>query len=257
LIKKVIREPLTLDFDLDDPRTTHLRSNILRHKKNLRQIYEEWYKRILGSLPPEAIYILEIGSGPGFLSEFIPNLISSDIFPIPKINVIIDGRYLPIQESTMDAVVMVNVLHHISEPRLLIHEVGRCVKAGGVMTMVEPWVTLWSKFVYRFLHHEQFEPQRLEWEFRQTGPLSDANGALPWIIFQRDRYVFDHEFPEWNLEKIAMERPFTYLLSGGFSIRNIVPVFLFQLCLKLEQLLSPLNKHLAMFAIITLRRTEN
>ena len=54
----------------------------------------------------------------------------------------------------------------------------RVVVPGGVIAMVEPWVTPWSKAIYHGFHYEPFETDRLEWEFPSKGPLSDANGAL-------------------------------------------------------------------------------
>jgi hypothetical protein len=61
--------------------------------------------------------------------------------------------------------------------------------------MIEPWVTPWSRLVYTRMHHEPFVPAAAQWEFLTTGPLSGANGALPYILFSRDRAQFELEFP--------------------------------------------------------------
>src|SRR5262244_3270831 len=61
----------------------------------------------------------------------------------------------------------------------------RCVRLGGVVAMIEPWVTPWSRFVYTRLHHEPFQPEAEQWEFPVRRPRSGANGALPYIIFVR------------------------------------------------------------------------
>src|SRR5262249_31802772 len=37
----------------------------------------------------------------------------------------------------------------------------RCVRSGGVVAMIEPWVTPWSRFVYTRLHHEPFQPETI------------------------------------------------------------------------------------------------
>jgi len=50
-LKRWLEHPLTRGLDLDDPRTTYLRRQILATKPFLRRIYEEWYAAIARSLP--------------------------------------------------------------------------------------------------------------------------------------------------------------------------------------------------------------
>ena len=149
------------------------------------------------------------------------------------------------------------VLHHLPEPRRFFAEAIRCVRPGGVVSMIEPWVSNWSHFIYTRLHHEAFNPDSHLWEFPSSGPLSGANGALPWILFVRDCAKFEKEFPEWQIELIQPMIPFRYLLSGGVSLRTLAPPWSFGLWTQIERALSPWNNHLAMFAQITLRRLEN
>ena len=91
---------------------------------------------------------------------------------------------------------MTNVLHHLPNPADFLAESLRCVRQGGVIAMIEPWVRSWSRLVYRLLHYESFQLDARDWGFPGSGPLSGANGALPWIILQRDRARFEREFPE-------------------------------------------------------------
>jgi len=48
--------------------------------------------------------------------------------------------------------------------------------------------------------------------------------------------------------------PFRYLLSGGVSGRSLMPGWSFTFWRKLENLLQPWMNHLAMFALIVLRK---
>ena len=88
--------------------------------------------------------------------------------------------------------------------------------------MVEPWVTPWSRFVFGKLHHEPFLPAA-SWRFAASGPLSGANGALPWIVLCRDRERFVSLCPDWEIEPPKLMLPLRYLLSGGVSLRSLVP----------------------------------
>jgi hypothetical protein len=111
--------------------------------------------------------------------------------------------------------------------------------------------------VYSRLHHEWFDPRADSWEFPEEGPLSSANSALPWILFQRDRNIFEKEFPEWHIERIEPIMPFRYVLSGGVSMRSFAPGWSFGMWRRLESILSPWMNSLAMFARIGLRRKES
>ena len=89
-----------------------------------------------------------------------------------------------------------------------------------------------------------------------SGPLSGANGALPWIIFARDRVKFNNEFPEWRIEVIKPIMPFRYLVSGGVSLRALAPVWSFEGWRQIERALDRWSNQLAMFALIVLRRLD-
>ena len=120
--------------------------------------------------------------------------------------------------------------------------------------MVEPWVSPWSKFVYRRLHHEQMAPQASTWEFHGNGPLSAANIALPWIVFSRDREEFEREFPELSVEQVRPFLPFRYLVSGGVSLRSLMPGFAHGAWAGFERALESQMPQLAMFAFLVVRR---
>jgi SAM-dependent methyltransferase len=249
-----LSHPLTRGLSIDDPRTTELRRRIIREKPFLRKIYIEWYKFIAAAIPPGADPALELGSGAGFLDQFVPNLITSEVFPCEGVKMVLDGHSLPFANASLRAIVMTDVLHHIPQPRLFLSEAARCIRPGGAVVAVEPWVTPWSRWIYTRFHHEPFDPQTPTWEFPLRGPLSGANGAMPWIIFQRDRARFQQEFPQWQIRSINPYMPLRYLLSGGVSLRSLMPGFTFNFWRGVESILNPWRDTLAMFAQITLIR---
>jgi SAM-dependent methyltransferase len=254
MLKVWLAHPLTRGLDIDDPRTTHLRLQIIQEKSLLRQIYEEWYRAIVAALPEDQGAVLELGAGGGFMSDFVPDLITSELFYCPNVRAVLDGLRLPFITKSLRGIVMTNVLHHLPQPRVFFAEATRCVRPGGVVAMIEPWVTSWSRFVYTRLHHEPFQPEALSWELPIGGPVSGANGALPWIIFDRDRLKFEQDFPQWRIELIKPIMPFRYLLSGGVAFRSLAPSRSFGLWRQLENAVARWNNQLAMFAQIVLRR---
>jgi SAM-dependent methyltransferase len=255
-LKTWLAEPLTRGLDLDDPRTTELRREILRRKTFLRKIYAEWYAAIAAAVPAGDAPVLELGSGAGFLKDHIPEAITSDVFPCPGVDRVVDAQQLEFATGSLRAIVMIDVLHHLPQVRRFFAEAARCVRPGGVVVMIEPWLTAWSKLVYARLHHEPFDTAARQWEFPLSGPLSGANGALPWIVFRRDRAQFEREFPEWRIQSVAPRMPMRYLLSGGMSVRSLVPGWTFGVWRWAEGALGPLMDYLAMFALIVLARTD-
>lgn len=248
-----LAHPLTRGLDLDDPQTTHLRLQIIQKKSFLRKVYEEWYSSIATVLPAGSEGVLELGSGAGFLAQYVPELITSERFYCRGVSIVLNGHQLPFADKSLRGIVMTNVFHHLPQPRCFFAEAARCVRPGGIIAMIEPWVSRWSQLIYTRLHHEPFHPESTKWEFTTTGPLSGANGALPWIVFNRDRSQFEREFPEWRILKIKPGMPFRYLVSGGLSLRSLMPGWSFGFWRGLEYALGPWIDRCAMFALIVLQ----
>jgi hypothetical protein len=97
-------------------------------------------------------------------------------------------------------------------------------------------------------------PAAETWEFPSSGPVSGANIALPWILFERDRGAFEREYPGWRIGQITLGGPFRYLLSGGLTRLSPVPGWSFDFWSSLEEHLRPWMRHFAMFALIVLER---
>jgi SAM-dependent methyltransferase len=246
--------PMTRGAELNHPRAVMLRRQIIQEKPFLRQIYEEWYRSLAAALPGGSEPALELGSGAGFLCRFIPDLITSEKIPCPGVNLVLDGCRLPFRDSSLRGIVMTGMLPRLARPRSFFAEAARCVRPGGAVALVEPWVSAWSKLIYRNRPDEPFLPDTLDWEIPNCGPLSGANVALPWMIFERDRRRFEREFPEWRIQAIRPIMPFRYLLSGGHSLRALMPMLSYSLIRRLEQKLEPRMKDWAMFAEIVILR---
>ena len=250
-ISSLLAHPLMRGLDIDDPRTTDLRRKVIASNGFLRAIYDEWYALLVERVPAGAGHVLEIGSAAGILAGRVPQLIRSEILQLPGLDAVLDAHVLPFADQSLKAIVMVDVLHHLPQPRQFFAEAQRCLMPGGVVVMIEPWVSWWSRLIYGHLHHEPFQPAAADWTFPAGGPLSGANGALPWIIFERDRHSFDREFPGLSVAEIRTMMPFRYLVSGGVSMRQLMPAWTFSVWRALDRLFSAWP----MFALVHLRKT--
>ncbi|MBL8798939.1 MAG: class I SAM-dependent methyltransferase, partial [Planctomycetia bacterium] len=129
-LRRWLAHPLTRGLDIDDPATTQLRRDIIREKTFLRRIYDEWYAALAASLPTGAGAVLELGSGAGFLDEYISGLITSEVFPCPGCELVLDASDLPFDAGSLRGIVMTDVLHHLPQPRRFFAEAARCVRPG-------------------------------------------------------------------------------------------------------------------------------
>ena len=254
LLRRWLAHPLTASLADDDPKTTELRKQIIQSKPFLKAIYEEWYEKLATEVPRGTGGVLELGSGAGFLSGYIPGLITSEVFPCSNVSVILNAQNMPMEDASLRAIVMTDVLHHMPDVRRFFAEASRCLRSCGRILMIEPWVTPWSAFVYQRFHSEPFLPEAKDWEFAESGPLSGANVALPWMVFVRDRARFQKEFPEFEIEEIRPFLPFRYLLSGGVSMRSLMPGFTHGVCALLERSLDFQRDRLGMFAFLAVRK---
>jgi SAM-dependent methyltransferase len=256
MLSRWLAHPLTRGLDIDSPETTRLRRQIIRSKPFLRRVYAEWYRAVAAEVPAGPGAVLELGSGAGFLGDLVPGLITSEVFPLDGVDRVVDAAALPFDDGELKAVVMTNVFHHLPDVRRFLDEATRCVRPGGRVVMLEPWNTPWARLIYTRLHHEPFAPAAPGWGFDGCGPLSDANGALPWIVFRRDGARFRAEYPQWQVRKIRETMPFRYLVSGGVSMRSLMPGWTFPLWRALEACLAPCRGLLGMFALVVLERGQ-
>jgi SAM-dependent methyltransferase len=240
---------------VDLPAATLERRGIIARKTILQAVYLDWYDRLARTVPSAPGRMIELGSGPGFLAERMPDVLTSDILRLPDLDLVVRGEALPFSSGSLKAILMIDVFHHVPQIRRLLAEAARCLRPGGVMAMIEPWRSPWSDFVYRYFHREAFRPEAKEWEFVSTGPLSGANGALPWIVFERDRRRFEKEFPQLRIAGVEPHTPILYLLSGGFSLPALVPDATLDFWRRIEARLQPRMRTWAMFATIRLVRT--
>lgn len=237
-------------FGVDDPQTTAFRKNLIQKKNFLRLLYTEWYKML--QVSDEKI-VIELGSGGGFISDVLPTVITSEVFFVPFVNVINDACFICFKDKSVDLIVLVDVFHHIPDVERFLGNAQKCLRPGGKIVMIEPWKTPWSSLIFRYLHPEPFEVTA-DWSIPRTGPLSGANGALPWIVFTRDYELFQEKFPKLRINNIQLLMPIVYLLSGGLTRYTFIPGYLYGFCRFLENILP--KRFFAMFARIEIENQK-
>jgi SAM-dependent methyltransferase len=237
---------------LDDPATTVEHGGRIKKKGLLRRFYLDNYRLFTTAIAgtPAGI-VLELGSGGGFIKEVIPEAITSDVMELPECDLVVSAESLPFPDNSIRAVVMQDVIHHIKNVEAFFRELERCLAPGGKMVAVEPASTWWGRFIWKNLHHEPYRPNS-DWKIPELGPMSGANGALPWIVFTRDRERFEREFPQLKISKLEDHTPFLYLASGGVRSWTLLPGSAYTIIRSLERGIERLGIHMGLFLTIEL-----
>ena len=247
-----LAEPAADELGLDGVDITIVHRDALRRKAILRRLFEGFYRecrrmdmRYFGDCPGPRI---EIGSGASFVKEVLPDVVTSDVKQLPFVDLIAQAEHLPFADHSLRAIYAINVFHHTPDPRAFFHELIRVVRRGGGAVLIEPYYGPVARFLFKRIHAtEGFDINVPDWKAANyTGPMTNANQALSYVVFRRDRKILEREFQ--NLE-IVLDRPRTqllYLLSGGVNFRQLLPDRLAFAAASLDRLLSPLNPILAL-----------
>ena len=156
---------------------------------NLMFWYQKLYQNVLRSESRIAEKcVLEIGSGASPLVNFLPTVITSDVLELEYLDIVFDCHNIAgltqIPDHSIDIITLTNVLHHLHDPVLFLRNATRKLTKGGRVYIVEPYFSLLSYPLFKFLHHE---PVNFNVPLPQLdkidGPLSSSNQAIPYMIF--------------------------------------------------------------------------
>ncbi len=229
---------------------------IWKKKPLLRHIYTDWYRLICENLKKGKT--LEVGSGTGNFKEYKPDIISSDIDKQPWLDLVCDAHKIPMKNSSLGNIVMIDVLHHLNEPLKFFDEAYRVLKPGGRIVMLEPYPSKISLFVYRLVHPEPFifetDYKSLRKNNKSKQPW-DSNQAIPYLLFTKYRDQFENEFEsKFKILKIDKLTFFLYPLSGGFGAKQFIPNPLVGMGEKIEKKLSIFKEVLAFRCFIVIEK---
>jgi SAM-dependent methyltransferase len=235
-----------------------IQRRIIQERPLLRGIYAQWYAQLLAdeaSVPAGAgsAALVELGSGGSWLKELQPRVVTSDLVA-GVADLVIDGRELPFADGSVRAIFLTHVFHHIPDAERFLAEAERVLVPGGVIAMIDVPHTPFARFFFRRFHPEPYDDAAASWGFDQSDAMRDANQALTWIVFFRDRARFERRFPGLSIEGPDYLPWLGYLASGGVTMRNFVPPLLVPAMRALDRVLAPLDRWMALHWHLVVRK---
>ena len=188
-------------------------------KTIIRRLYETWYEAIVADLRPGSI--IEVGAGTGNFKRWLEARSricwTLDVLPGKYVDLQADALQLPFGGESVDNIVMIDALHHFARPLAFLKQATRVLRPRGRVLLVEPFVSAWGSFVYRYLHHE-----RVDFDFEESTAAKEAwdgNAAIPRLTLAR----VEREVPGLRVLRTRYCEFLSYPLSGGFSYRALLP----------------------------------
>lgn len=245
--------------NLDDPGRGDQLVQRIQQKSALRRLYLEVYAAYQDTLDrsPPGGPAIELGAGAGFVKDVIPDMKTADILPYRTVDITFDACRMPFADNSLRFIGMQNVLHHIPDADAFFSECQRCLLPGGRVLISDQYPGWLAHWILKFVHHEAYDPEAEAWSFPSSGPLSGANGALAWIVFFRDRAIFEQRFPQLRIARIERHTPLRYWLSGGLKAWSLIPDFGWSIACRLDAWLLRYSPQWASFMNIELLKQPN
>lgn len=249
-------------IDRDSEELLRVHAKIIKDKKIIYNVFQEFYK-ICDELRSRHIVtsnkkIIELGAGVSFIKDLYPNVTTSDIKNYEGVDIVIDAQEMKFYPNEINCFYGINCFHHFPDPRKFFNELERTLELGGGAILIEPFYGWFSNILYKKVHDEEFyDKTQQKWETGQNKNqfMTGANQALSYLIFIRDRKIFEQEFPNLEIvETKIINNYLRYLISGGVNFKQLLPSFMEKPLKLLEILFKPFNSIFALHYIIVIRK---
>lgn len=199
--------------------------------------------------------ILELGSGGSQLKKYMPDLITSDVIQLGHVDKIVDAQNISYPDCSLSNLTMINVLHHIVSPLDFFREAQRVLTPGGKIVFTEPYVSLLSYPIYKYVHHELCDTKNNIYKLDASDALLCSNQAIPTVLTLREWHKVLVAAPEFKIEKIIFHSSLSYFLSGGVNFKPLVPFFVWKILFKLDKLICRfLGRYLGSFMTVVITK---
>ncbi len=212
------------------------RREIWAKKPQIRFVYKRWVEKMRPFLANEGI-LLEVGSGSGLLRDFMPQVILSEVVDLPWIDRVVDCMHIPFNDNELTGIIGFDLLHHLTQPHSFLKEVTRVLKPGGRAVFIEPYLTFFSYFGYKTLHHEGIYFKDYHMNKKKHNPW-EGNLALANLVFNRDLKNWEFLHPHLRIIHREIFSFFDFTCAAGFKPYAYIPHRFFKYLVKVDDYLK-------------------
>lgn len=227
-------------------------------KPLLQRVYRDMHREIARQRGQAEGLVVEIGSGIGNIKEVIPGCLRTDLFPNPWLDRTENAYALSFDDASVSNLILFDVFHHLRHPGEAFREFDRVLSPGGRVLIYEPCMSLLGRLVYGAFHHEPIAMgEAIAW---------DAPGG--WSAEQADYYaaqgnatrIFqgmdtDQRVEGLRLLSVRRYALLSYVLSGGYSGRQLYPDGAYAAMRALDRVLDRIPAVFATRMLVTLQKS--
>ncbi len=257
-----LQEPEVRGCSVDGIDRFRAHRQVLDRKPAIRDVFGEFH-RCFAALDARYLQgsgtVIELGAGVYPVRETLPAVLATDLVAAQHLDRALDAQAMALPDSSVRAFYLQNSFHHFPEPERFFAELERTLVAGGGAVLIEPAAGPLASWLYpRLFASEGYDKRALDWETAVAGPMSGANQALSYLIFDRDLARFQLAHPDLEIvHRDVLGNWLRYLLSGGLNFRALVPGWMMSAVAGLEWLLSPMRNALGLHRVLVLRKRAN
>lgn len=254
-----LREPLLDEMDVDGESRLELHRKMLEKKRMLREVFAEFhhlFRRLEQQFLSGDGAKVELGAGVSPMRDSYPEVLATDVVDAPHLDKVVNAEAMDFKDQSVKVIYGQNCFHHFPHPDRFFQELNRVLVQGGGAILLEPYYGPFATFLYkRLFRTEGFDKNFSSWDTPVAGPMNGANQALSYIVFVRDRELYEKRFPSLKIVRQELAGNYLkYLLSGGLNFRQILPDSFTGAVGLLEKLISPFNRWFALHHVIIIRR---
>ena len=112
------------------------------------------------------------------------DLIAFDVYVSSHVQLVGDGHQIPLADGVVDGVIIQAVLEHVLEPVVVVDEIRRVLRTGGVVYADTPFMQQVHEGPYDFTRFTESGHRYLFREFQQveSGQVAGAGTSLRWSV---------------------------------------------------------------------------
>lgn len=178
----------------------------------------------IANVIPRLSSVLDVGCGNGYITHHLSAMLGSSVVGIDLGEATeasidyrrFDGRCFPVEDQSFDAISLCYVLHHAQDLEVIMSELRRVLRAGGVAVVYEDIPDIWWDRLVCWTHN-------LKWR-KRTGPCTFRNEQEWRTVFAAAGFeiVNERQLSRWrNFSHPVRRRLFVLRLNSCESTADL------------------------------------